>query len=196
MCNLIPTIGQNMIVPTRSILATKRFCDAQGGCDRSSWGVWVIDMRLLFEGQATTEATGDVRFAGQHDDAGQRRVVICRVNKEALIARCKLANPTPAELLAAYRSVSSEVNMLAAAQYAGGIMKPIVALSDLAKTTVADLSPLGNAPGRHQPNAMSISWLCIGNEARRRAAIRVDRSVAHCPKRSSQSAWHINLLDN
>jgi len=91
-------------------------------------------MRLLFEGQATTDATGDVRFAGQYDDAGQRRIVICRVKKEALIARCQLVDPNPAELLAAYRSVSSEVNLLAAAQYAGGIMKPIVAMSDLVKT--------------------------------------------------------------
>ena len=91
-------------------------------------------MRLIFEGQAITDVTGDVRFAGQYDDAGQPLIVICRVKKEALIARCQLVDPTPAELLAAYRSVSSEVNMLAAAQYAGGIIKPIVALSDLAKT--------------------------------------------------------------
>jgi hypothetical protein len=136
-----------VIVSPRSILATKRFCDVRDSGDITLRGFMVIDMRLLFEGQATTDATGDVRFAGQHDDAGRRRIVICRVNKEALIARCRLVDPTPAELLAAYRSVSSEVNMLAAAQYAGGVMKPIVALSDLAKIAASDRSALGNAPG-------------------------------------------------
>ena len=96
--------------------------------------ILVIDMRLIFEGQAIADISGDIRFVGQHDDGGQPRIVICLIKREALIARCQLIDPNPAELLAAYRSVSNEVNMLAAAQYAGGITKPIIDSSDLTKS--------------------------------------------------------------
>ena len=91
-------------------------------------------MLLKFEGQAITDSAGDVRFAGQYDADGKTRIVICRVDHAALVARCHLQDPTPEELLAAYRSISEEVNRLAAAQFAGGILKPVVTMTDLART--------------------------------------------------------------
>jgi hypothetical protein len=91
-------------------------------------------MQLKFEGQAIIDAAGGVRFAGQYDGDGQTRIVICQVERAALVDRCKLINPTPDEVLAAYRSISSEVNKLASAQFAGGIMKPVITVADLART--------------------------------------------------------------
>ena len=91
-------------------------------------------MRLKFEGQAIIDATGSIRFAGQYDEGGHPRIVICRVDREALIARCHLMEPTPEQLLAAYRSISEEINRLASAQFDGGIPKPVVTRADLEKT--------------------------------------------------------------
>jgi hypothetical protein len=88
-------------------------------------------MLLSFEGQAIIDADGGVRFAGQYDVGGQIRIVICRIEREALLTRCGLSSPTAEELLSAYRSISVGVNRLAAAQFAGGIAKPIVTVADL-----------------------------------------------------------------
>jgi hypothetical protein len=100
----------------------------------STYGIIVrrgADMLLNFEGQAIIDAAGGVRFVGQYDAGGQIKIVICRIEREALLARCGLRNPTAEDLLNAYRSISVAVNRLAAAQFAGGIEKPIITAADL-----------------------------------------------------------------
>ena len=54
-------------------------------------------MLLKFEGQAITDSAGDVRFAGQYDADGKTRIVICRVERAALVARMLPARPDPGD---------------------------------------------------------------------------------------------------
>ena len=91
-------------------------------------------MKLLFEGQAIVEQAFDgVKFVGRYvDPHGQDRYVMCRVERGALIARCGLSDPTPDDLLAAYQSVSVEINHLASVQYSGGVERPLITAQDLA----------------------------------------------------------------
>ncbi len=90
--------------------------------------------RLTFEGQAIVEVSGGcVRFAGQYTDPqGNLKTVICRVERDALIARCNLSESfAPSQLLDAYHNVSGEVNALASAQFYGGEVKPRVTKEDI-----------------------------------------------------------------
>jgi hypothetical protein len=81
-------------------------------------------MRLKFEGRAVVDPQGGVRFAEQYESSEQPRIVIYRIDREALIAVCLLVEPTPAQLLGSYRSISTEVNRLASVQFDGGIQWP------------------------------------------------------------------------
>jgi hypothetical protein len=92
-------------------------------------------MRLIFEGQAIVERASDgVKFVGRYEDPhGGEQYVICRVSREALIARCQLFNPTPEALLAAYQAVRTEIHLLASVQYSGGIERPLIGPEDFAR---------------------------------------------------------------
>lgn len=92
-------------------------------------------MKLIFEGQAIVERASDgVKFVGRYEDPhGEERYVICRVSREALIARCQLFNPTPDTLLAAYQSVRTEIHHLASMQYSGGSERPVVTGEDFVR---------------------------------------------------------------
>ena len=62
-----------------------------------------------------------VNFAGYVEDQfNGRREILCRVTGEALRVLANDCGFSPDELMAAYRSVSGTVNLLAAAQYAAG----------------------------------------------------------------------------
>jgi hypothetical protein len=92
-------------------------------------------MRLIFEGQAIVERASDgVKFVGRYEDphAGDQ-YVICRVSREALVARCQLFNPSPDALLAADQSVRTEVHLLASVQYSGGIERPLIGVEEFAR---------------------------------------------------------------
>jgi hypothetical protein len=88
--------------------------------------------RLRFEGQATVDKAGGVLFAGCYDDDdGKHRTVLCRLDRQVLLDRCGLSDPTEAALLEAYRGISDEVHQLASIQFYGGVLRPIVRMSDL-----------------------------------------------------------------
>jgi hypothetical protein len=73
-----------------------------------------------------------VNFAGYFQDfAGARYEVLCRVTAEALQILAYDCGTRPADLLAAYRSVSETVNNLAAAQYSAGDDRPYVTSRDI-----------------------------------------------------------------
>lgn len=88
-------------------------------------------MKLRFDGQAAA-VSGGVNFAGYVEDhLGRRQEVLCRVTAEALKILAYDCGFSPAELLAAYRTVSETVNLLAASQYAAGECHPRVASADI-----------------------------------------------------------------
>jgi hypothetical protein len=99
-------------------------------------GFWLkaaraIFMKLRFDGQAVAVA-GGVNFAGYVEDQPNRRHdVLCRVTAEALRILACDCGATPEELIAAYRSVSETVNLLAAAQYAAGEPRPCISSVDI-----------------------------------------------------------------
>jgi hypothetical protein len=88
--------------------------------------------RLRFEGQATVDKAGSILFAGHYDDDdGKHRTVLCRLERQALMRCCGLSDPTEAALLDAYRGISDEVHQLASVQFYGGILRPVIRISDL-----------------------------------------------------------------
>jgi hypothetical protein len=88
-------------------------------------------MRLQFDGQAAAVA-GGVNFAGYVEDRlNKRQEVLCRVTAEALRILAYDCGGSPEELIAAYRSVSETVNLLAAAQYAAGELRPCISSVDV-----------------------------------------------------------------
>ena len=88
-------------------------------------------MKLRFDGQAAAVA-GGVNFAGYIEDhLNRRHEVLCRITGEALKILAYDCGFAPAELLAAYRSVSETVNLLAAAQYSAGESRPCVTSIDI-----------------------------------------------------------------
>ena len=73
-----------------------------------------------------------MNFAGYVEDQHNRRQeVLCRVTAEALRILAYDCGGAPEELIAAYRSVSEAVNLLAAAQYAAGGVRPCVSSVDI-----------------------------------------------------------------
>ena len=90
-------------------------------------------MKLSFEGQAVVENdSGGVKFVGRYSGPdGRERYVICRVERRALEIEGLLNDPAANDLLAAYRALGNDIHRVAAAQFAGGIERPIVTLFDL-----------------------------------------------------------------
>ena len=88
--------------------------------------------RLRFEGQATVDKAGGILFAGYYDDDdGKHRMVLCRLERQALLSCCGLSDPTEAALLGAYREVSHQIHQLASIQFYGGILRPVIRMADL-----------------------------------------------------------------
>jgi hypothetical protein len=88
-------------------------------------------MKLRFEGQSAA-ISGGVNFAGYWmDDHGYRRDVLCRVTGEALKILAYECSSKPAELLAAYKTVSETVHQIAAAQFSAGELRPLVSSRDI-----------------------------------------------------------------
>ena len=88
-------------------------------------------MKLQFDGQAAVVA-GGVNFAGYVEDQHNRRQeVLCRVTAEALRLLAHDCGLAPEELMTAYKSVSETVNLLAAAQFAAGEVRPCVSSVDI-----------------------------------------------------------------
>jgi hypothetical protein len=88
-------------------------------------------MKLRFEGQSAA-ISGGVNFAGYWmDDHGNRRDVLCRVSGEALKILAYDCSSRPAELLAAYKTVSETVHQIAAAQFSAGDLRPLVSSRDI-----------------------------------------------------------------
>jgi hypothetical protein len=88
-------------------------------------------MKLRFDGQAIGVA-GGVNFAAySEDNFGRRHEVLCRVTAEALRLLDYDCGFSSDELIAAYRSVSDTVNLLAAAQYAAGETHPRISSADI-----------------------------------------------------------------
>ena len=88
-------------------------------------------LKLRFDGQAAAVG-GGVNFAGYvQDHLGRRQEILCRVTAEALKILAYDCGFAPEELMAAYRSVSETINLLAAAQYAAGEFRPCVSSADI-----------------------------------------------------------------
>jgi hypothetical protein len=87
--------------------------------------------RLRFEGQAAVDRAGGILFAGYYDDDGKHRIVLCRLERQVLLNCCDLFDPSEASLLEAYRAISHEVHQLASIQFYGGVLRPVIRMSDL-----------------------------------------------------------------
>jgi hypothetical protein len=88
-------------------------------------------VKLRFEGQSAA-ISGGVNFVGYWvDDYGNRRDVLCRVTGEALKILAYDCSSKPAELLAAYKTVSETVHQIAAAQFSAGDLRPLVSSRDI-----------------------------------------------------------------
>ena len=88
-------------------------------------------MKLRFDGQAAVVA-GGVNFAGYVENRSNRRhEVLCRVTAEALKMLAYDCGGKEEELIAAYRSTSETVNLLAAAQYAADEARPCISAVDI-----------------------------------------------------------------
>ena len=90
-------------------------------------------MRLNFDGQAIVEKGFDgVKFVGRYSDLdGRDQYVLCRVTRDAVEKLCGLATASPDQLLAAYQSVSADINRLASAQSSGGTERPLITGRDI-----------------------------------------------------------------
>ena len=90
-------------------------------------------MRLNFDGQAIVEKGFDgVKFVGRYSNPdGRDQYVLCRVTRDAVEKLCGLPAASPDQLLAAYQSVSADVNRLASAQYTGGTERPLITAQEI-----------------------------------------------------------------
>jgi hypothetical protein len=95
-------------------------------------------MKLVFESQAVVEENFDgVKFVGRYKSSnGQDRFVICRVDRYALDPRDNPADPSPADLLAAYKMLGNDIHKVASAQFSGGVEHPQVTAADLQRLRV------------------------------------------------------------
>ena len=77
-------------------------------------------------------ASRGIKFAGRHiDPRGVERFVICQVSGEALRTRFHLEDPSPEQLLAAYRQIQDHVHRAAAKRFAAGEKRPAISDQDL-----------------------------------------------------------------
>jgi hypothetical protein len=90
-------------------------------------------MRLKFDGLAMVDTrVGVVNFVGYYvDEASRQHDVLCRVARDVLERLSGLSNPTPDDLLTAYRQQSDRINLMASAQYAAGLSNPHITSADL-----------------------------------------------------------------
>jgi hypothetical protein len=88
---------------------------------------------LEFEGQAQVdERKGGVMFAGRYFASnGTERIVICRVTREALAAKCGVTEMVSSDQLNCYRIYADEINRRASAKFEGGDVRPLVEMADL-----------------------------------------------------------------
>jgi hypothetical protein len=90
-------------------------------------------MRLLFEGHSIVDrGSRGVRFVGRCCEPGDRdRYVTCHVTREALEIFAPKQEISSDALLQAYLANSARINLIASAQYSGGIERPLVTAQDI-----------------------------------------------------------------
>jgi len=91
------------------------------------------ELALTFDSIAVFDpASQGIKFAGRHvDPKGIERFVICLVSGDALRARFKLEDPSPDQLLAAYKEIKEDVHRVAARHFAAGERRPSISVQDL-----------------------------------------------------------------
>ncbi len=91
------------------------------------------ELALTFDSIAVFDpASQGVKFAGRHTDPkGTERFVICLGSADALRARFKLEDPSPDQLLAAYKEIKEDIHRLAARHFAAGERRPSISAEDL-----------------------------------------------------------------
>ena len=91
------------------------------------------ELALTFDSIAVFDpASQGIKFAGRHvDPKGMERFVICLVTGDALRARFKLEDPSPDQLLAAYKEIKEDIHRVAARHFAAGERRPSISAQDL-----------------------------------------------------------------